>query len=111
MNEKQDRLIGMTIRPIEQDLVMIFESGGAFIKIERESTRGEVAAALRDLANRIDDPKNQERRYIHNLKNCARCGENHNSIEIGKLTNPIDNFDFWGFCPNTGEPILVSMEP
>lgn len=49
-----EKLIGMTIRPIESQLLMIFENGGAYITIPKGSTREETAALLRSLANTIN---------------------------------------------------------
>lgn len=45
------------------------------------------------------------------VKNCARCSQDHTQIEFKRFKfNPIDEFEFWGSCPTTGEPILLKIE-
>lgn len=41
------------------------------------------------------------------LGNCARCGRNHDRVEFKKFQVPCASWTHWGFCPNTGEPILL----
>lgn len=40
--------------------------------------------------------------------NCARCGADHD-VNFIPLTNPPDQYDWWGMCPNLHEPILMSV--
>jgi hypothetical protein len=47
---------------------------------------------------------------------CARCGENHEHLEIKKLTIPIElpdsnghNINYWAMCPTLNEPIMVEV--
>lgn len=35
---------------------------------------------------------------------CARCRQDHN-IVFERLTNPPDEYDWWGMCPNTHQPV------
>lgn len=39
---------------------------------------------------------------------CARCGETHD-VESHKFTKPIDDYNYWGMCPTSGEPILMRI--
>ncbi len=43
------------------------------------------------------------------FKSCARCGEDHENIEVKELQAP-DEFTHYCFCPTNGEPILVTIE-
>jgi len=52
----------------------------------------------------------------YGLESCSRCGENHSNLDFKKLGNPIivgDNkeyeFNYWGICPNTNEPVLMKI--
>ena len=40
------------------------------------------------------------------VKGCQRCGTDH-EIEFRHLTNPADEWNWWGVCPVTNEPVLM----
>jgi hypothetical protein len=45
---------------------------------------------------------------------CARCGQDHMILEFKKfkiLPIIIEKviYDYWGFCPMTGDPIIMSV--
>lgn len=43
------------------------------------------------------------------VSGCARCGQNHTSVAFRRMLHPIDDaFPWWGLCPTTREPILLS---
>jgi hypothetical protein len=48
-----------------------------------------------------------------NIKNCSRCGENHNDLVFKALTIPFEAKDggwtYWAKCPINGEPILMKI--
>lgn len=44
-----------------------------------------------------------------NLRNCARCGGNHDKLEFRELTQPIDDYTYFASCPTNGEPILLRV--
>jgi hypothetical protein len=46
-----------------------------------------------------------------NVKRCARCGENHEGLEMKPLTMPTwdGEWTHWTTCPANGEPIMVSV--
>lgn len=47
---------------------------------------------------------------VYSIVNCARCGEDHESIEVKKFKlNPIDDYEWWGICPTTKEPIIIRV--
>lgn len=49
-------------------------------------------------------------KWIHHLKNCARCGGTHAQIEMRPFSqNPPDGYGWWAICPTNGEPILVKV--
>jgi len=41
------------------------------------------------------------------VKNCARCGGDHEKVAFQKFNFPPDDLTHWGMCPDTGEPILM----
>jgi len=44
------------------------------------------------------------------INGCARCGKNHNYLEIKKFKkNPVRNNTHFAVCPNTKEPILIKI--
>jgi len=52
--------------------------------------------------------------FIVNLTSCARClmDQGSHRIEFQKfIRNPIDDFDYWGMCPTTNEPVLLRINP
>ena len=42
---------------------------------------------------------------------CARCGGEHEAIEVKALTRPGEPYTHWATCPANGEPILVAFIP
>lgn len=53
-----------------------------------------------------------EKENVGNLlvTNCARCGENHHVYFKSFRNNTIDDYEYWGTCPVTKEPILMNFE-
>jgi len=48
---------------------------------------------------------------IHNIKGCARCGGDHDQLEITAFTNgTIDDYGWFAICPELQEPILVKID-
>lgn len=51
------------------------------------------------------------------VRNCARCGGDHNEIQWEKLERPIldeaDGIEWthWAPCPKNGQPILMREAP
>jgi len=48
--------------------------------------------------------------FVIPLANCARCGRNHERVEFRKFLVPCLAWTHWGFCPNTGEPVLLAHD-
>lgn len=48
-------------------------------------------------------------RQIKNLKNCARCGHDHELLWASLLDNPPDSFTHWTLCPIVHQPILFRI--
>lgn len=51
-----------------------------------------------------------------NVKDCARCGQDHVDLEFKEFLRPIIDGDGvvwsqWAICPNTLEPILWGKAP
>ena len=42
----------------------------------------------------------------YDLKNCARCGNDHDDLVPEKLEKPVDDYTHWCPCPTNGQPIL-----
>jgi len=43
---------------------------------------------------------------ITDIRNCARCGKNHNSLIFSPLDNH-DRYTHFAICPISGQPILT----
>ncbi len=43
------------------------------------------------------------------VKSCQRCGKDH-QIYFDKLKNPADEFNYWGMCSKTGQPVLLRIQ-
>lgn len=43
------------------------------------------------------------------LESCQRCGEAHPNLQLEKLKNPADEYDYWAMCPNTNQPVFVMV--
>jgi len=42
------------------------------------------------------------------VKNCARCGSDHEDMVFIRMQNPIDpEYPFWALCPKGYGPILL----
>jgi hypothetical protein len=48
------------------------------------------------------------------VKNCARCGRDHDRVNFERFTRPVEIeneiFKYFGMCPQTDEPILMRVE-
>ena len=44
-----------------------------------------------------------------NVHQCPRCGEQHPDFHMDKLLNPPDEFDHYGICPKTGQPVFCRI--
>lgn len=40
---------------------------------------------------------------------CPRCDNNHESLEVKRLTRAAEGFSHFAMCPNLGEPILIAI--
>lgn len=43
------------------------------------------------------------------VKKCQRCGSDHHGMIFERLSNPVDEFTFYGFCPTNGQPVLMQI--
>ena len=45
------------------------------------------------------------------IRNCARCGGDHDGVEFKEFTIPPDDIEYthYGLCPSNGEPILLAI--
>jgi hypothetical protein len=43
------------------------------------------------------------------VKDCARCQEDHLNLEFSKLRIPSNSWTHWASCPNTMEPIMLKL--
>lgn len=49
------------------------------------------------------------------VRSCARCGEDHDSVEYREFQRPVIDPDgttwgWWGTCPTSGDPILMKFD-
>lgn len=44
------------------------------------------------------------------IRNCARCGGNHEDLLFWKLRAPCLEYQYWCPCPDNGEPILLHRD-
>lgn len=59
---------------------------------------------------------NQPKHEFWSVKHCARCGQDHDSVEFqafrGSAVEDEDGtrWEWWGTCPVTGDPILGKQD-
>ena len=46
---------------------------------------------------------------IVDVKSCARCEDDHNSILFRQFTRPAGEATYFAICPKTQEPILMNQ--
>lgn len=44
------------------------------------------------------------------VRNCARCGMNHEYVQFFPFINCPPDATHWGTCPNNAEPILMQVQ-
>lgn len=49
---------------------------------------------------------NSQNEMVTHVRNCQRCGQDH-FMKFAPLTNPADEWDHWGMCPITTQPVLM----
>lgn len=47
--------------------------------------------------------------FFTSVKNCNRCSSDHDEVWFTMLTNPPDDWKYWGTCPTLGEPIFLKV--
>lgn len=69
-----------------------------------------LVARAEGLEVKRDEPVRVERIPIARpFRACPRCDNNHESLEVKRLTRAADGFSHFAMCPNLGEPILIAM--
>ena len=48
--------------------------------------------------------------HIVDVKNCPRCGQDHNEMSFTPLVAPSNQWTHWGMCPVKDEPLLLAHE-
>ncbi len=56
-----------------------------------------------------DEVVRQKSLLAVDVRGCSRCGGAHDALRFEPLLNPDDVFEYWGSCPNTGQPILLRV--
>lgn len=49
----------------------------------------------------------QDRTIKMDVLGCARCGQDHYSLDFKPIAGGNPNYDYWTLCPVTGEPIMM----
>lgn len=44
------------------------------------------------------------------VRNCVRCGGDHDAVEVKPLTRPSEEWGYWAMCPAVNEPIMMAVE-
>lgn len=79
-------------------------------KLPASEQQTKVSVMASALFNETQDiERNTYLRYVKNVRGCARCGQDHPTLKVLPISNPIDDFNYWGFCPNTYQPVLVKV--
>mgnify|MGYP006297879239 CR=1 FL=1 len=56
------------------------------------------------------DESDLDKLVYMDVMRCARCGKNHRHLAFYPLTNPSDEFDYFGVCPVLWQPVLMAIE-
>lgn len=43
------------------------------------------------------------------LPQCIRCGGTHTDLTVKRFCVPQDEYEFWGMCPVTNEPVIIAV--
>lgn len=69
-----------------------------------QQTKDEHANWTTTIHNALDKPH-----VLVNVKRCQRCSADHEQMRFYPLANPADNFEHWGECPETNQPVLLQI--
>lgn len=47
---------------------------------------------------------------VLNIRDCVRCGGDHDAVDFKELMRRAPGWDEWAICPTTGEPIPLSFD-
>lgn len=108
----RDRTLGNLSRqaPVDESGAPKPASGGAANPLYEAVAR--VGTALRDGTlheGKAGDPAQDPQIVKTPVRNCARCGGNHD-LAFQPLTNPPASYTHWAPCPTSGQPILMRVE-
>lgn len=82
------------------------QSAEDFVTAYRDAClRAEGLVSARRVKLDVLTPKH----FTQGVTNCARCGGDHRAIEYRPFTSKPPSHTHFGICPDTNEPILLSM--
>lgn len=51
----------------------------------------------------------ERKQIVVDVKGCARCWEDHSQLVFKALQNPPEEYQYFGTCPKTFQPILLTV--
>lgn len=74
-------------------------------------TCGDAHPDIHKLINADPDAvmPHQRDRFLVDVKQCQRCGQDHDQLSFMALFNPADDFTHFSNCPTNGQPIALKI--
>lgn len=81
-----------------------------FCKVRRQISMDEIHQyMLNKREGKVPEIKPKNYRYI-DVRDCRRCGADHDHVLFQQLSNPIDGkWKWWGMCPVLSQPVLLGV--
>lgn len=80
------------------------------IPVTKDELLDELAGALQE-EGRNQRMQDLERGTYQDVKSCAACGKDHDSMFFIPMTISMEGFTHWGLCPSKGWPVLMRSLP
>lgn len=86
-----------------QDAISAVEAAGA------SNALTDAVVFLGKARDRVADHVEGKIEITVNVKSCQRCAQDHNLMQFARLSNAVDDWNFYGFCPATAQPVLMKI--
>ena len=106
----EELVVDKLIEPVEEEVPNEKAAGevedGSDGGSETTSDVGNAASEGGEVGSEevLDRPK-----IILDVKECSRCGNDHDGIKFYELSHPIGDYDLWAKCPEVDEPLLLKV--
>lgn len=85
----------------------------ANLRAERKPEDSEQCYEAYECAVAMENWRKENRsksQFVTNVRSCQRCGKDHNAMPFTPLSNPVDDWTYFGVCSQTQQPVMLKVK-